>query len=142
MKRYVVGFAFGPDRREVILIKRKKADGHQGLFNGPGGRIEARERPEDAVVREFHEEAGILIKRDLWREIVHMEVEGQGEVYFFAADCPAELFYMARTASVEGGIRIILTTDLPWLALVPNAQWIIPLALDPCVELPLHIKNK
>ena len=44
---------------KILLIKKKKGLG-EGLFNGPGGKIEDGETPDTAAVREFVEETGVM----------------------------------------------------------------------------------
>lgn len=47
-------------RDDQILLIRKKRGLGAGKINGPGGRIEAGERPVDCAIREVHEELGVL----------------------------------------------------------------------------------
>jgi 8-oxo-dGTP diphosphatase len=50
----------------VLLARRPEGRPLAGLWEFPGGKIEAGEEPEDAVIRELHEELGIAIaKQDL-----------------------------------------------------------------------------
>ena len=42
-----------------LLLIRRGHDPHRGLWSLPGGRIEAGESPEQAVVREVREETGL-----------------------------------------------------------------------------------
>src|SRR5262245_6664889 len=50
----------------MLLARRPAGRSLAGLWEFPGGKIEAGEEPEDAVVRELHEELGIAIaKQDL-----------------------------------------------------------------------------
>ena len=50
----------------VLLAKRPEGRPLAGLWEFPGGKIEAGEQPEDALVRELREELGIVIaKSDL-----------------------------------------------------------------------------
>jgi 8-oxo-dGTP diphosphatase len=50
----------GPDRR--ILLQRRRLNGeHGGLWEFPGGKVEAGESPQMAVLREIEEELGIRL---------------------------------------------------------------------------------
>ena len=55
------------DREGAVLIARRP-EGRPlaGLWEFPGGKVEAGEEPEEALIRELHEELGIdIAKRDL-----------------------------------------------------------------------------
>lgn len=50
-----------PDGR-VLIAQRPPGKSMAGLWEFPGGKVEAGERPEDTVMRELHEELSITIK--------------------------------------------------------------------------------
>ena len=50
-----------PDGR-VLIAQRPPGKEMAGLWEFPGGKIEAKETPEEALVRELREELGILVK--------------------------------------------------------------------------------
>ena len=50
-----------PDGR-VLIAQRPEGKPMAGLWEFPGGKVEAGEKPEDALIRELEEELGIVIK--------------------------------------------------------------------------------
>ena len=46
----------------VLLAQRPRGKQLEGLWEFPGGKIDAHERPEDALIRELREELGIAVK--------------------------------------------------------------------------------
>ena len=50
-----------PDGR-VLIAERPEGKSMAGLWEFPGGKVEPGERPEETVIREMHEELGIVIK--------------------------------------------------------------------------------
>ena len=68
MQKYVLGYAFSEDRSIVSLVEKLKGPlCNLNKWNGIGGKVETCEEYIDAMVREFHEETGILIGKDDWR---------------------------------------------------------------------------
>ena len=48
----------------VLLAQRPKGKALEGLWEFPGGKMDAGEGPEDALIRELKEELGIAVKAD------------------------------------------------------------------------------
>jgi len=64
---YVIGFVFD-DKDRVVLIRKNRPDYLAGKLNGVGGKIEPTDRmPVDAMVREFDEETGVLLEKEMWK---------------------------------------------------------------------------
>jgi 8-oxo-dGTP diphosphatase len=58
----VVAAALIDADNRVLLAQRPKGKALEGLWEFPGGKIDADERPEDALIRELREELGIAVK--------------------------------------------------------------------------------
>jgi len=126
VKKYVTGFLFSRDTSKIVLIKKINPQWQKDLFNGVGGKIEVGELSIDAMVREFEEEAGVVIAQEQWRCYVkiHRPHCYDLDVYFAYSD----LAFEARTIEREQ-IQLFDTHRLP-KNIIPNLQWLIPMALD------------
>jgi 8-oxo-dGTP diphosphatase len=59
---FVVACALVDADGRVLLSKRPEGKALAGLWEFPGGKLEAGENPENCLVRELHEELGITVK--------------------------------------------------------------------------------
>ena len=48
--------------KRVLLARRPPGKAMAGLWEFPGGKVEPGERPEDCLIREMHEELGVVIR--------------------------------------------------------------------------------
>ena len=58
----VVAVALVDADGRILLAQRPEGKTLAGLWEFPGGKLEAGERPEDALIRELEEELGITVK--------------------------------------------------------------------------------
>ncbi len=61
----VVAAALFDASGRILLAQRPPGKALAGLWEFPGGKVEAGESPEAALVRELHEELGIVVKAEL-----------------------------------------------------------------------------
>ena len=68
-----------------LLLHRvkKENDMHQGLWVGLGGKFEARESPEECVIREVYEESGLQIENPQLKGIVTFAEQFVEDWYVF-----------------------------------------------------------
>ena len=58
----VVACALVDVDKRVLIAQRPQGKAMAGLWEFPGGKVEAGERPETTLIRELHEELGITVK--------------------------------------------------------------------------------
>lgn len=129
-QRYVCGFAFHGEpgsAPHVVLIRKIKPEWQAGKLNGVGGKIELGETPEQAMAREFNEEAGVHTLSIDWNVFARCEFRGAQVVFLRAF---GNLFSCARTTTAETIYHCpILRLDIiPADGIIPNLRWLIPLA--------------
>ena len=92
-----------------FLIGQRLADGPlAGLWEFPGGKVEAGETPEQAAVRECREETGLLVAVvSLYDRVAYRYPHGEVELHFFACrpvaadQTPAERFRWVRAEELS-----------------------------------------
>lgn len=131
--KYVAGFLFTTDKSQVWLIEKTKPAWQAGKLNGIGGKVKPSEEPLDAMIREFQEEAGLLIKD--WEPTILLSGLGW-EVQFFRAFSDEVL-----RSQEEERVSIHYITKIPKLNTINNLKWLIPIQLDFDLKFPFSIKE-
>lgn len=128
---WVCGFLFSVTHHEINVALLEKRHGPPfllGKLNGIGGKIELNELRHVAMVREFQEEAGVIIPR--WEKFCTLRVRSYGVVHMFKANATPE--QAAQVAAQEDEpIMWLDVRKLPYYNIVPNLRWLVPLAQDP-----------
>lgn len=126
MKRYVVGFVFTPDFKQVLFVLKNRPDWQVGKLNGIGGKIESDESDVRAMVRECQEECALKTKEADWQLVCTM-TGPEWEVVFFGAIWTDDRS-QAKTMTDEA-IDWYATNPLPNNIIV-NLRWLVPLAMN------------
>jgi len=112
------------DRDGRVLMAQRPADKqHGGLWEFPGGKVEAGEVPKAALVRELREELGIEIDPDALDAVAFSESPGERHVVLMLYRCRS---WRGEPQALEAAeIRWVAPGDLAALAMPPAD---IPLA--------------
>jgi|LakMenEpi08Oct12_1017439.scaffolds.fasta_scaffold06618_1 8-oxo-dGTP diphosphatase len=133
MIEYVVGFLFNESLDQIALIRKEKPDWQRGKINGIGGKIEENESPEQAMRREFNEEAGLDVEN--WKKFITLNGDDFVVHFFYVIGDP-----YATDTMTEEQIVVIHIDDMEELPLLTNLYWMIPMAktfacgLEDCVK--------
>lgn len=129
----VVALALISEEGRVLMQQRPPGKAHGGLWEFPGGKLDAGETPEEALVREIDEELGVAVaKSDLVPLTFASDRAGAGKRSLLL------LLYTTRhwqgvPAALEPGTQIAWVSPDMFCALpmppldVPLAQALIPL---------------
>ena len=131
---YVLALLFPPDRARVVLMHKTRPAWQAGRVNALGGKLLAGESPADAARREVLEEAGVDV-RD-WEEFLVWDDPVYRMHAVRAFDSAAE---RARTA--EDQEVFLAEVDALPPNLIDNLRWLVPLALDRDVAVPVRVAS-
>lgn len=125
-KSMVAGFLFCGER--VLLVNKIVPDWQAGLWNAVGGKVEPDETPDACMIREFNEEAGLLITD--WTCFC-TEVAEDYEVHFFRSREFGSLPPVPDSNDVGEALAWCKIDNIGrGLPVVGNLQWLVPMALD------------
>jgi 8-oxo-dGTP diphosphatase len=131
---YVLALLFSADRRHVVLMRRTRPAWQAGRVNALGGKLLPDESPRDAARREVREEAGVDVAD--WEEFLVWD-DPVYRLHVVRAFDDAAL--RARTAE-DQEVFLAEVQALP-PELIDNLRWLVPLALDADVALPVRVSS-
>lgn len=131
---YVLALLFTANRRQVVLIRRTRPVWQAGRVNALGGRLVDGESPGDAARREVREESGVDVRE--WAEVL---VWDDAEYRMHVMRAVSELAGAARTME-DQEVFLADVESLP-ANVIDNLRWLVPLALDADVALPVTVRS-
>ena len=131
---YVLALLFTADAREIVLVRKTRPAWQAGRVNALGGKLHDGESAFDAARREVREEAGVDVER--WEEFL---VWRDPQYRLRAVRAFDDAARRARTAE-DQEVFLASVGGLP-LDVIDNLRWIIPLALDRDVAIPIQVTS-
>lgn len=135
-KRYVVGFLVDKAARKVLLVKKDRPEAWAGRLTGPGGKIEGKETPVQAMRREFYEECGMNIGQKDWKHTIFLDTGAFTLDFFVTFGNP----HKARRMETEE-LVVAMLDHLPE-KMFTNARWALTMSLDEGFQFPLQLDYK
>jgi 8-oxo-dGTP diphosphatase len=123
MRTVIVSAAVMIERGQVLLSRRKRGTHLEGLWEFPGGKVEAGEDPRDALARELEEELGV-------RARVGEVVDVTFHRYEDADKAVLLLFYEATREPGSPEPRAVDVAEVGWFG---------PASLDPALFPPADV---
>ncbi len=126
MTKYVLGFIFDATAEQVLLIEKQRPAWQAGKLNGIGGKIEGKEKPVAAMIREAFEECHLFSRVGDWLPVATLRhPEWHIEVFTTAH---TQNPHMLQTKTDE----FVTWVDIKKLPsnIIPNLSWLVPLSKD------------
>lgn len=132
--RYVLALLFTADRRHVVLMNKTRPAWQAGRVNALGGKLAPDESPLAAARREVREESGVDV--DAWEEFLVWD----DPVYRMHA---VRAFDDAARRAHTAEDQEVFLADVAALPpnLIDNLRWLVPLALDRDVAVPIAVHS-
>ena len=113
-----------------IVLKLATKGISKGKWNGPGGKLENGETPEQCAIREVEEETGLRVR--------NLTFHGVMDFYNFGSSVPMVTGYIYTTrefsgkikSSSEGEVRWFKRSELPWKSMWDDDQYWLENVLD------------
>jgi 8-oxo-dGTP diphosphatase len=133
-RRFVLALLFTDDRKGIVLMRRTRPAWQAGRVNALGGALTVGESCVEAARREVLEEAGVDVAE--WTEVL---VWDDAEYRMHVVRAVSELARGARTREDQE----IFLADVSALPenVIDNLRWLVPLALDADVSLPIEVRS-
>jgi 8-oxo-dGTP diphosphatase len=122
--------------RQILLARKKRGHG-VGKWNGTGGKLEPGETPEQAAVRECHEEIGVTPIQIENRGILHFTQEPRLDIY---SNLDSHLYICTEwkgepTETEEMQPQWFATNDVPYDTMWPDdTHWLPAVIAGQSVE--------
>ena len=133
---YVLALLFTPDRGRVVLMRKTRPAWQAGRVNAPGGKLAPGESAAEGAEREVREEAGVDVPASAWEELLVWE---DPEYRLHVVRAVHEGALGARTAE-DQEVFLAAVDALP-RELIDNLRWLVPLALDADVAVPVRVTS-
>ena len=125
MKLATLCYVKSPNGLTLMIHRIKKAgDIHAGKWNGLGGKLEAGESPEQCVIREVREEAGLEIENPRYHGLLVFADFKADDWYVFVFT--ATQFTGSLIESAEGHLEWIPGDEILTLPLWPSDPIFLP----------------
>jgi len=131
---YVLALLFTSDRQQVVLMEKTRPAWQAGRVNALGGKVAVGESAGEAARREVREEAGVDVA--VWEPVLTWR-DAQYTMHVVRAFDDAAL--LAHTAEDQHVFRS--PVQLLPAQVIDNLRWIVPLALDREVALPVEVRS-
>jgi 8-oxo-dGTP diphosphatase len=128
MQKYVLGFMFSPDYKNVLLIEKNRPEWQRGKINGVGGKVGNGERYENAMVREFQEETGVTTLSTDWNWLCQFGDDTYlVEVFWTTSEDWNKAESITDETIFKASVALLNNYSD---SLLPNVKWMVPLAID------------
>jgi 8-oxo-dGTP diphosphatase len=135
MRRYVLGFVFDLEYRDVLLIQKARPAWQAGRLNGLGGKMEEGETSYQAMERELAEETAGRLGRVTLASFGRLRGgvdartgKNAWEVWLFHGRAGGDIVGLTGIEVDGEVIQVVPRLDLPNWPVVPNVRYLVPMA--------------